>query len=59
MTRNDLDDALGLETVDGPPNRGSAHPELATERLDADLAAGTVTIIVKEKGHVQMRRRRY
>src|SRR5258708_151270 len=33
-----------------PQNRCSAHPELATERLDADLAAGTVTIIVKEKG---------
>jgi hypothetical protein len=49
LTRYDLDDALGLETVDGSPERGSTHSELSAELFDTDLVACAVAISVEEE----------
>src|SRR5271166_46521 len=48
-TGDDLDNALGLETIDGSPQGSSAHSELAAELFDADLVARTVAAPAQEE----------
>src|SRR5271166_747256 len=49
QTGDDLDNALGLQPIDSPPERGTAHSELTAELLDAYLVARAVTIPAQEK----------
>src|SRR5437879_1160402 len=50
QTRNDLDNAFGLKTVDCAPQRRAADAKLAAELFHADLIAGTVAVSAEKKG---------